>query len=121
MSQVNDTGHRSYAATAAIAKHALVKAATVSTCTTAGLNDQAIGTADNEAFAAGDVISVSLLSKQGSLKCLASGAFSVNAAVYGRASGKVDDIASGAKLAGVALEAATAADDIVEVMPVCGV
>ena len=36
-------------------------------------------------------------------------------AVYGAAGGKIDDVASGAAI-GVALEAAGAADDVIEVM-----
>lgn len=117
MSQYNDSGYRSFTATAAIAQYALVKAASVSTCTTAGLNEVAIGVAMNAAFAAGDRVNVGLLTKQGTLPMLASGAFSVNAVLYGRASGKVDDIASGAIRCGIALEAATAANDVVEVVP----
>lgn len=117
MSQVDDTGHKSFLATAAIVKHALVKLASATTVTTAGLNELAIGTADAAAYAAGDPVSVSLFTKQGTFKCIAAGAFSAGAAVYGRASGQVDDIASGAKLVGVAMEAATAQNDEIEVMP----
>jgi len=61
---------------------------------------------------------VRLRSAQGTIKCKASGAFSSGAILYGRANGLVDDIAtSSAVRVGVALEAATAANDIIEVLP----
>jgi predicted RecA/RadA family phage recombinase len=60
---------------------------------------------------------VDLLSKAGTILCKAAGAFSAGAVVYGRASGLVDDISTSSAIKiGTALEAATAANDLVEVM-----
>lgn len=84
----------------------------------AGATDGAveIGTIEDAAFADGDVKAVRLRNAQGTKKMVAAGAFSAGAAVYGAAGGKVDDAVSGSAH-GIAMEAATADGDVVEVMP----
>jgi predicted RecA/RadA family phage recombinase len=106
----------SFTAGGAIGQHILVKYST-GKLAAAGLGDEFIGSIEAEAFADLDVRPVRLRSAQGTIKCVASGAFSQGAIVYGRAAGKVDDIStSSAVRVGMAMEAATAASDIVEVM-----
>jgi len=74
-----------------------------------------------EAFASGDVINVALFSKAGTLKMIASEALNAGVLVYSEASGKVQDTAQATSyLVGIALEAATADNDVIEVMPVVG-
>ena len=51
----------------------------------------------------------------GTQEATAAGAFSVGAVLYGAADGKVDDASSGSAI-GIALEAATADGDIVEII-----
>ena len=118
MSQYDDSGIKSYKASAAIAQYARVYLSAAETVTTAGLTDICIGTALNEAFAANDPVAVKLWSASGTHKCIADEASAVNAVLYTCASGEVQDTAeaTGFQL-GIALEAAGAAGDIIEVMP----
>ncbi len=115
-----DTNYKAMTAGAAIGVHILVKVAS-DKAEIAGLADVPVGTLVEQAFADGDVVSVALLSKAGTLKCVAAAAVAQGAKVYCRAAGKVDDVAtSSAVLVGVAMEAAGAAGDIIEVMPTLG-
>lgn len=117
MSQYVEGSSKSFTAGAAIGQHILVKV-TSNALSVAGLAEEPIGTIEEASFASGDIRSVRLLSCKGTIRCVASGAFSQGAVVYGRALGKVDDIAtSSAVRIGIALEAATAANDVVEVLP----
>ncbi|HUU94907.1 MAG TPA: capsid cement protein [Phycisphaerae bacterium] len=110
-----DTGSKVFPAAGALGQGVLVK--TPGALAAAGLAEQPIGVMKHATFAAGPG-TVDLLSKQGTLLCKAAGAFSAGAIVYGRASGLVDDVATSSAVAiGVALDAATAANDLVEVMP----
>ena len=116
MSQFNETGTKGFTAGAAIAQHILVKLSS-DKLAVAALGEEFIGTILQESFADGDIRAVRLKSGQGTMKMIASGAFSAGAVVYGRAAGKVDDIsATSAIRAGIAMEAAAAAGDVVEVM-----
>ena len=82
----------------------------------AGFGEEWVGIIEEAAFADRDQRSVILRNAAGSVKCVAGGAFSAGAVVYGRAGGKVDDIATSSAIrVGIALEAATALNDIVEV------
>lgn len=65
----------------------------------------------------GDGVSILLANASGSMEMTAAGAFALGADIYGAASGKVDDTASGSSI-GTALEAATADGDVIEVLPV---
>lgn len=69
------------------------------------------------AVADAGVASIRLLSHGGTFKVTAAGTFALNAILYGAADGKVDDVASGPPLF-YAAEAATAANDILEAVPV---
>jgi len=117
MSQYVETATKTFTAGAAISKHILVYLSS-EVLQVAGLATQPIGTTENATFASGDLVSVRLLSAQGTIQCVASGTFSQGALVYGRADGKIDDIStSSAVKIGMALEAATASGDIIEVLP----
>lgn len=76
-----------------------------------------LGTLEVASLADLDVVSVRLRNAPGTRKMVAAGAFSVGAAIYGAAAGKVDDVSSGTQI-GIALEAATADNDIVEILPI---
>lgn len=82
----------------------------------AGLTDKEIGitTRRIEADAVGDVL---LRTANGTTRMIAADSFSAGAAVYTAASGKISDTqGTGAFLIGIALEAATADGDVVEVL-----
>lgn len=117
MSQYVDGNTKSFTCGAAIGAHVLVYLSS-SLLQVAGLAQQAIGVLEEESFASGDVRSVRLLSASGTIKMKAANAVAESAVVYGRASGLVDDVSTSSAIqVGVALEAATATNDIIEVMP----
>ena len=117
MSQMVETPTRALTAGGTITQWALVKVGAALTCTIAAITEEAIGVAEHAAVSGG-LVRVRLLSAQGTIKCAAAGAFSVGAVVYGQASGLVDDASGSSQIRiGIALEAATAANDIVEVLP----
>lgn len=117
MSQYVDSSVKSFVAGAAIGRGVLVKL-TSDVLSVAALAEEPVGVLEEASFASGDVRPVRLLSAKGTIICKASNAFSQGAVVYGRASGLVDDIStSSACRIGIALEAATAANDLIEVLP----
>ncbi len=116
MSQFVDTNTKSFEADGAIALHARVKMDADGKITAAGITDRDIGTAIQEAFAAGDVISVKLRSGAGTEKMIASAALTVADLVYTAASGKIGASASTAFLLGIALDTSAADGDIIEVL-----
>jgi predicted RecA/RadA family phage recombinase len=117
MSQYVDTPTKTFEADAAIAKHARVKLDTDGKITTAGLADKDIGTAVDEAFAAGDIIAVRLRTATGTCKMIAIEAMDAGATVYTESDGKVQDTAQATAFqVGTAMEAATADGDIIEVL-----
>ena len=118
MSQFVETPTKGFEAGAAIAIHILVKLAS-GVLQVAAADEEWIGVTEAAAFAAGDRIPVRLRSAQGTMKCTAAGAFAESAVLFGQADGKVDDVAEAIRV-GIALEAAGAAGDIVEVL-VCGI
>jgi hypothetical protein len=67
-----------------------------------------------DAAANGAGVAVGLLGGR-TFKCVAAGAVTAGADIYGAADGKVDDAVVGLKI-GVALEAALAANDVIEVL-----
>lgn len=75
----------------------------------------AIGTLEDTTFASGDLVGVRLLPGEGTYKMMASAAITSGAYVYQTASGKIDDV--GFLPVGIALEAASADGDIIEVLP----
>ncbi|NIM61645.1 MAG: DUF2190 family protein [Acidobacteria bacterium] len=80
----------------------------------AGAGEQHIGHTERDA-ASGAEVAIRLRNAEGTRKATAAGAFSIGATIYGAASGKVDDAISGTAF-GLALEAATADGDIVEII-----
>lgn len=116
MSQMVETATRTFTAGAAIGDFILVKLSS-GKLAVAGLGDEFLGAIQAKSFADGDIRSVRLKNAQGTQKMVASGAIALGAVVYGRAAGKIDDNSStSAVRVGIALEAATAANDIVEVL-----
>lgn len=105
---------------AAVSAKCLVKldAGTVVHCTVTS-TDEPIGTADYDA-ASGDLVAVRALSEAGTLEMKAAGAISLNANVYAAADGEIQAlpaVAATYRKIGIAMEAATADGDIIEVMP----
>lgn len=106
-----------FVASAAIAQYARVKISGAGTVAEAGLAEKEIGTAVNEAFAAGDAVQVRLRTAAGTHKMIAKEAIAVGAALYTEAGGKVQDTAETTAFpVGTALEAAAAENDIIEVL-----
>lgn len=86
---------------------------------TATATDNPVGIA-LYAAAAAETVAVALLNESGSREMIAAGAISAGAKVYAAADGKVQalPVASGTyRLIGIALEAATADGDLIEVLP----
>lgn len=115
MSQEHDTAFPTYTAGEALEKFRLVKFSAARTVVYADAADQPIGRTCAPA-ASGDPVTVALLNKEGTMKMVASEAFAVNAQLYTAADGKVADTASDYEV-GVAVEAASGNNSIVEVIP----
>ena len=117
MSQEVATRTKTFKAGAAIAANLLVKLSS-GKLAVAGLGDDPIGVLEVKAFADGDMVAVTLLNAQGTVKMVAAAAVTAAAKVYGRAAGQVDDdSATSAVFVGRAMEAAAAQGDLFEVMP----
>jgi len=118
MSQQNDSGFVSAPAAAATARGVLVHLNTAGKWAITPLGTIPDGVATHEVFAAGEMLTVKLSKGPGTLLCKASGAFAVGSLVYGRANGLVDDISTtSAVRVGRAKVAATAANQLVEIVP----
>tara|TARA_R100000951_G_scaffold110822_1_gene109136 strand:+ start:680 stop:1096 length:417 start_codon:yes stop_codon:yes gene_type:complete len=115
MSSKIDTNERTFTADGAIGMHELVKV-TATGCDVCGIDEHAIGTAVNPAFAAGDAIAVKLRSGSGTHKVVASAALAQGADAFTAASGKVGASASTSFRIGVLLEASSADGDVVEMV-----
>ena len=70
-----------------------------------------------EAASNGDLVAVRLRSAEGTVKVEAAGVFAIGAMLYAAADGKVDDVPTGRPLF-LAKEAASAAGDVVEALPI---
>lgn len=114
MSQFVETPTKYFTAGAALGMYLRVKLS-AGKLAAAGLSDNELGTLENASFASGDVRPVRLASAQGTCKMVASAAITAGAAVYAAASGKISSTV-GPVYVGVALEAATANNDIIEVL-----
>ena len=111
------TDEKAFVCGAAIGQYVLVKKAS-GKVEIAGLADEPIGVLLEESFADGDKRAVRLISCRGTLVCKADAALAEGAIVYGQENGEIDDVsASSAVRIGIALEAATAAGDFIEVVP----
>lgn len=116
MSQFDDSGHKTFKAAGAISKGARVKISAAETVDNAGLAEKCIGTATNQAFAAGDRVTVKLRSANGTHKAIAAAAIAAGAEIFSAAAGKVSVSASTAFREGFAMEAAGANNDVIEVL-----
>jgi hypothetical protein len=113
-------GVKSFTAAGTIKAHARVKLSAGTTTTPpeveeAGAGENYIGFAEYAAVL-GDMVSIKLKNYPGTVEAIASEAFLIGATLYGAAAGRVGDTAVGAGQA-IAIEAATALGDIVEVLP----
>lgn len=117
MSQMFETACRPFEAGAALSQHRRVKLS-AGKLAYAGAGDVSIGTLEKPSFADGDIVAVRMRHAQGTQKMVASEAISLGAYVYGAADGKV--AASGGAIEGIALEAAGANNDVIEVLPLRG-
>lgn len=116
MSQYNN-GVKAFEADGTFSQFARVKLDADGKVTEAGLADKEIGTAMEEAFAAGDIVSVRLRTHSGTHKMIAIEAIAAGATVYTETDGKVQDTAQATAFqVGTALEAATADGDVIEVL-----
>ena len=116
MSQYNDTGYTTITLTETLAQYQRVMV----DGSLASATEQDIGVV-MQAGVSGDVVSVALISKAGTHKAIAAGAIAAGAKVYGAADGEVNDVqATNSFLRGIAMEAATADQDIIEIMPCIG-
>lgn len=81
---------------------------------TAGVGDKCIGVTANKVGTSGDPCTIIFATNGGTIPMTASGAITVNSKVYADANGQVTATANG-NLEGIALSAASAAGDIIEV------
>lgn len=121
MSTVNETGFKTFTATAvALAKNVRVLLDSSGTISVAGVSDEWIGTTVEDIAASGTG-TVRLRNQPGTHFFTASAAITRGAKLYAAASGKVDDgstvLGGGAPIGFEALEAATADGDIIECAP----
>jgi len=112
MSQFFESPTRPDTAAGAIAQHLRVK--TTGALVVATATDVELGTMDTPATAAGPA-TVRLRTAEGTRKMVALTAITKNNPVYAAAGGKV--AATGSVYVGTALEAATADNDVIEVLP----
>lgn len=111
MSSQIDGQYRSFTAAGALVAFTRVKTST-GKITNAGSEERAIGIVQQAASADGDIVSVKLINAGGTFKVVAAEAITQGAPVYAAASGQVDS--AGTLVMGWALEAATAANDVIE-------
>lgn len=117
MSQFVEGQTKTFIADEAIAINLRVKLDSDGKVTIAGLADKELGTAVTPAFAAGDPVTVRLRTAAGTHKMIAVEALTVGSVVYTEANGKVQDTAQATAFqVGVALEAAAADGDVIEVL-----
>jgi hypothetical protein len=114
-----DGNNRTFTAGEALAAKRRVKIKSGTTTTPpevvyADAGEQHIGITEYAAASGADV-TVRLRTAAGTFECEAADSFAVGAVLYGANDGKISDSSSGSAL-GVALEAATAAGDLVEVL-----
>jgi hypothetical protein len=113
-----DNSYITVVAGEALEDNRLVKLSAARTVVYADATDTPIGVTTRK-VANGEPVAIKLLNGQGTIQCTAKAAITVNAELYGDADGKVNDAdpGSGVKV-GIALEEATAENDIIEVYPV---
>lgn len=112
-------GARTYLAGGTVYAHRLVKTPTGAVHNTATATDDPIGIAQNDAVSGGQV-AVKHLGDGGTLEMVAAGAITAGVVVYAAADGKVQALpgVNGTyRKIGIAIEAADADGDIIEVLP----
>jgi hypothetical protein len=115
MSQYVDGNTKAFEAGEAIAVNLRVAVQSTGKVLLAGAASVAAGVAITPSFADGDDVTVRLRTASGTQKMVANGAITRGAAVFGAAGGKV--ASSGSVFVGTALQAATADNDVIEVLP----
>lgn len=113
MSQYVETACRTFEAGAAIAQHLRVKL-TAGKLAAAGASDRELGTMERDSFADGDKVAVRLRTAQGTGKYVAVDTIAAGAICFAAAGGKIS--ATGGIVVGMALEASSADNDIIEVL-----
>ena len=118
MSNRSDNGLKGFPCDVAIPVHARVKLAAGKLVLAVLADENAIGTADREAFAGitGQQIPVRLTSKEGTSIMIANAALAEGAIAYSAAAGKVGVSAAGAFKVGVVITASAADDDWLEIL-----
>jgi hypothetical protein len=108
---------RTFQVSAALEEHRLVKLSS-GKLAYAGQADGAalLGSTTKETFAADEYVGVDLINRSGTRILTAAGAIAAGAVVYTAANGKVDDVATSATRVGIALTAAGADGDFLEVL-----
>lgn len=115
MSQQRDTANLTRDVVAATAKHTLMKLDGSGNLVTNGLNERPLGPL-TQSVKAGRPGSVDLMqNKPGTVRIIAAGVIALNATVTAAAAGKGST--GGTENIGIALEAATADGDVIEVIP----
>ena len=110
-----DTGERTFTAGEAIGQYILVKYGS-GVITIAAITEEPIGVT-KDLVASGGEVAVWLFNKPGTLICTADAAITSGAVVYGQNAGKVDDDSGSSALRiGLALQAAAADGDEIEVV-----
>ena len=119
MSQQTMEATISLQAASALAIYRRVKLDSSGYAAYAGAGEPAIGITQ-AAAASGEQVAVRLLNGAGTFKMTAGAAITALKPVYGLASGKIDDAVTAAlrHCCGIALEAATADGDVIEVLPI---
>lgn len=117
MAQMIDGNYKGFVASAAIPQYARVTLGSDGTIAKSALAEIDIGTAQQAAFAAGDVVNVKLRTAAGTHKMIASEAITAGSTVYTESDGEVQDTAQATSyVLGIAMTTVTADQDIVEVM-----
>lgn len=120
MSQFNPSGLQTFTAGGAIAQHLRVSlTAGKLAVADVGANDfsREVGTIMRAVFADGELATVRLRNMTGTRKVVADGVIARGAPIYGGAVGTVSATVSGGQW-GIAIEPATAAGDVIEVMSI---
>jgi len=123
MASYNIGPQMTFEASATLAQYTLVKmdaAGTISNSTGVASEDNDVFGVVQEALTDGDSGTVMHLGQVGSFKVKAAGAISKGAKVFTAASGLATATATSLSCIGVARDAATAADDIIEVLRILG-
>jgi hypothetical protein len=111
-----DARSRTFTAGEALEPHRRVLLNSSNLVMYADANERCVGVTDGRAAASGDPIAVMLVSKEGTVEVEANEAIEIADVVYGGADGKVSDTSTTAIQFGIAMSAATATGQIIEVL-----